>query len=113
MAKKKGFYYIENSVDEWHREKHCFVDTLNEAKEAMKYCADWYCSRGTGDIYFQPTGVEVVQRPSTTLEWDEKKRKLVEVPTTQSLIVGSPRVFVLRGVGLDENGEVIWSKKEY
>lgn len=110
---RKGFFYIENTVDEWHSEEHCFVDTLKEAKEAIKYCADWYCERGTGEIYFQPTGVEVYERQSTTLEYDEKRKKLVDVPVTYKDITGQPRVFVLRGMGLDENGKVKWSKERY
>lgn len=110
---QKGFYYIENSVDEWHSSKHCFVDTLDEAKEAMKYCCDWYCERGTGKIYFQPTGVEVVERQSTRLEYDEKKKRLVDIPCTYTDIVGSSRVFVCRGTGLDKDGNVKWSDKEF
>ena len=109
----KGFYFIENSDNEYSRSPHCFVDTLEEAKEAMKYCAEWYQGRGTGKIYFQPTGVEVVQYPSTTLEYDEKKRKLVEVPITHTYVAGKSRQFVCRGCGLDDDGNVIWSDKEW
>lgn len=109
----KGFYYIENSVSEFSSSKHCFVDTLEEAKKAMKYCGDWYRERGTGEIYFQPTGVEVVQQSSTSLEWDEKKRKLVSVPVTYDTITGKSRQFICRGCGLDENGEVKWSDERY
>lgn len=81
----KGFYYIENSVSEYRSDITAYFETLEEAKEAMKNCSDWYCDKGTGIIYFQPWGIER----------DTK------------------RTFVMRGRGLTKTGNVIWSYKYY
>ena len=77
----KGFYYILNTIDEQRTAPYAFFETLAEAKEAMKTASDWYCSKGTGSIYFQPFG---------------KQHKAV---------------FILRGHGLDDKGEVIWENQ--
>ncbi len=45
------FYYIENTVDECHTEITAYCKTLNEAKERLKTCRDWYGEMGTGRIY--------------------------------------------------------------
>ena len=52
-----GYFYISNTVDEWHSQTSGTFPTYDEAKEALKECADWYCSKGTGRIYFQPFGL--------------------------------------------------------
>ena len=52
-----GYFYISNTVDEWHSQTSGTFQTYDEAKEALKECADWYCSKGTGRIYFQPFGL--------------------------------------------------------
>ena len=51
----KGFYFIENTTDEWHSHETAYFSTLKEAKEALKYCADWFLGEGTGRIYYQET----------------------------------------------------------
>lgn len=52
-----GYFYISNTVGEWHSQTSGTFQTYDEAKEALKECADWYCSKGTGRIYFQPFGL--------------------------------------------------------
>lgn len=44
-------YYIENTVDEWHTKISGYFATLDNAKEALKDCFDWYRPHGTGRIY--------------------------------------------------------------
>ncbi len=104
----KGFYYIKNSIDEFRSEPSVYAETLEKAKEAIKYCADWYLSNGTGRIYFQPTEFEVVeltQEPNRFLgETEPVKYKRIRQPNAK---------FICRGKGLDENGEVIFSEEEY
>ena len=101
----KGFYYIENSVNEFHSAPTAFFETLEEAKEAIKYCADWFVGRGTGRILFQSTEFKVVERsyiPYGTTE-----------PTTYKAIQQEPPKFICRGVGLDEDGNVIFSDERW
>lgn len=57
MEEKKGIYFIVNSVDERRTKISGFFETLDEAKEALEKCADWFCSKGTGEIYFQEFGI--------------------------------------------------------
>ena len=52
-----GYFYISNTVSEWHSQTSGTFQTYDDAKEALKECADWYCSKGTGRIYFQPFGL--------------------------------------------------------
>lgn len=87
----KGFYYIENSVDEYHGHASAFFETLEEAKEAIKDFSDWYRERGTGCIYFQPFGTK---------------------PGDYGLARKLPSKFICRGMGV-KNGEVIFSDKEF
>lgn len=54
---EKGIYYIKNTVDEWNSRISGFFPTLDEAKEALKKCNDWYRSAGTGKIYFCEFGL--------------------------------------------------------
>jgi hypothetical protein len=53
----KGIYFIENTVDEWHTRIAGYFLSLEEAKEALKECSDWYRSKGTGTIYFKEFGL--------------------------------------------------------
>ena len=92
----KGFYYIKNSVDEYHSEPSVYTETLEEAKEAIKYCEDWYRPRGTGKIFFQPTDFEMETEPDKYKRISQKRAE-----------------FICRGDGLDENGNVIFSDKEW
>ena len=45
------YYYIKNSIDEWHSNVTGSFSTLEAALEGLKDRSDWYCSKGTGDIY--------------------------------------------------------------
>lgn len=101
----KGFYYIKNSVDEYHSEPSVYTDTLEEAKEAIKYCGDWYRPKGTGAIYFQPTEFEVVELSS--IPYGETE------PVKYKCIGQKGAEFICRGEGLDENGEVIFSNNRW
>ena len=53
----KGFYYIENTCDEWHTFVSGYFETLEAAKEALKECNDWWRPNGTGRIYYQEFGL--------------------------------------------------------
>lgn len=44
-------YYIENTVNEFHRVIVGYYSTLKKAKEALKDCCNWYRPKGTGYIY--------------------------------------------------------------
>lgn len=54
---EKGIYFIENTVDELRTKTTGFFETLDAAKEALAYCADWFREQGTGTIYFAPFGL--------------------------------------------------------
>lgn len=54
---KSGVFYIENSIDEWHRTVSGYFPTEAEAREGLKKCYDWFRPNGTGKIYFKPYGV--------------------------------------------------------
>ena len=101
----KGFYYIENYVNEVDKEPTIYTETLEEAKEAIKGCADWYCDRGTGKIYFQTTTFKTIEEPDYF--WGETE------PTIHIEVQQKRRKFICRGKGLDENGNVIFSDKEW
>ena len=53
----KGIYYIDNSIDEYHHITSGYFETEDEAREALKSCADWFRPNGTGRIYFQEFGL--------------------------------------------------------
>lgn len=57
IPNEPGYFYISNTVDDWHSQTSGTFPTYDEAKEALKECADWYCSKGTGTIYFRPFGL--------------------------------------------------------
>lgn len=50
-ADNSKFYYIENTVDEHNSDITVYCKTLDEAKERLKTCRDWYGEMGTGRIY--------------------------------------------------------------
>ena len=54
---KKGVYYIENTIDERLTHIRGYFETLDEAKEALASCANWYRPKGTGTIYFAEFGL--------------------------------------------------------
>ena len=98
---ENGFYYIENSVDEYRSAPSAFFETLDKAKNAMKFFGDWFVGNGTGRIYFQRFGIVKETKHSDY--------------TNKDYVVAHkyPRKFICRGKGLDRNGEVIWSDKEF
>ena len=53
----KGIYYIENTVSEWHSGIAGYFKSLEEAKEALKECNDWWRPKGTGTIYYKEFGL--------------------------------------------------------
>lgn len=53
----KGIYYIENTVSEWHSAIVAYFKSLEEAKEALKECNDWWRPKGTGTIYYREFGL--------------------------------------------------------
>ena len=52
-----GIYYIQNIVDERRVIIRGYFKSLEEAKEALKDCSDWFCPKGTGRIYFKKFGL--------------------------------------------------------
>lgn len=50
-ANANKFYYIENTVDETDSDITAYCKTLDDAKERLKTCRDWYGEMGTGRIY--------------------------------------------------------------
>ena len=44
-------YCIKNTVNEYHETITRFCSTLEEAKNELKGCNDWYDKQGTGKIY--------------------------------------------------------------
>jgi hypothetical protein len=99
----KGFYYIENSVNEYQSEQTIYTETLEEAKEAIKGCSNWYCDRGTGNIFFQPLEFVVEERSYVPYgETDAVKYKVTRQKRAE---------FICRGKGLDENGNVIFTEE--
>ncbi len=59
-------YYIENTIDEWHTDIQGYFHTLDDAKEALKDCADWCRPKGTGKIYSIKFGLD--QNPKLEYE---------------------------------------------
>ena len=47
----KEIFYIENSISERNSCIRGYFSNLDDAKEALKDCNDWYRSKGTGRIY--------------------------------------------------------------
>lgn len=102
----KGFYYIRTAVSEFHSAPVAFFETLEEAKEAMRYFADWYREKGTGCIYFQPTGVSIEDREY--IPFGDHK------PEVHKVAVVSPAQFICRGLGIDEKLDIVkFSDKEF
>ena len=52
-----GVYYIKNTISEFSSECRGYFKTLDEAKEALKKCSDWYRPKGTGRIYWVEFGL--------------------------------------------------------
>ena len=53
----KKIYYIECTTDEYQSEIQGYFETLEEAKEALKSCSNWFCPDNTGKIYSQELGL--------------------------------------------------------
>lgn len=54
----KGIYYIENEIGEFASSIQGYFTSLDDAKEALKLCSDWYRPKGTGKIYFTEFGLK-------------------------------------------------------
>lgn len=54
---ENGIYFIENVLDEIHTGISGVFKTLDDAKEGLKDCADWFRPNGTGKIFFREFGV--------------------------------------------------------
>lgn len=52
-----GVYYIKNTVSETYQDIKGYFKTLDEAKNALNKCSDWYRPRGTGRIYWVEFGL--------------------------------------------------------
>ena len=52
-----GVYYIKNTVSETCQDVTGYFKTLDEAKNALNKCGDWYRHRGTGRIYWIKFGL--------------------------------------------------------
>lgn len=52
-----GIFYIENTVDEYRTAISGYFTSLDDAKDALKDCADWWRPNGTGRIYFREFGL--------------------------------------------------------
>lgn len=59
MDKKEsnGIYFIENTINEIATAVKGYFPTLDDAKEALKECSNWYRPKGTGYIYFREFGL--------------------------------------------------------
>lgn len=59
MDKKEsnGIYFIENTINEIATAVKGYFSTLDDAKEALKECSNWYRPKGTGNIYFREFGL--------------------------------------------------------
>lgn len=53
----KGIYYIENTINEFGSIITGYFSTIEDAKEALKECSDWFKPKGTGEIYFKEFGL--------------------------------------------------------
>ncbi|MBP5597713.1 MAG: hypothetical protein J6Y02_20245 [Pseudobutyrivibrio sp.] len=96
---KDGIYYIENTTDNYHSSPSAYFKTLEEAKAALRFFSDWWFDKGTGRIYFQPFGFYL-----KTDTYESFTRVLTYKP--------SP-IFVCRGMGLDQDGNVIFSNEAF
>lgn len=52
-----GYYFIENTVNEYSSRQQGSFETLDETIKALAECNDWWCPMGTGTIYFQEFGL--------------------------------------------------------
>lgn len=62
-----GIFVIRNTVDERHSASQGFFKTIEEAREAITKCCDWFRDYGTGEIWFYKFGL-----------WEKNYRVLVE-----------------------------------
>lgn len=59
---EKVIFYIENTVDEYHSRIQGYFNTFDDAKKAIKECADWFRENGTGKIYMKGFGLNSVKQ---------------------------------------------------
>lgn len=53
----KKIYYIECTISETRSAIKGYFETLDEAKEALKSCSNWYSPYNTGKIYSKEFGL--------------------------------------------------------
>jgi hypothetical protein len=53
----KKIYYIECTTSETRSAIKGYFETLEEAKEALKSCSNWYGPNNTGKIYSKELGL--------------------------------------------------------
>jgi hypothetical protein len=53
----KKIYYIECTTSEFSSAIKGYFETLEEAKEALKSCSNWYGPDNTGKIYSKELGL--------------------------------------------------------
>lgn len=49
--KEMKIYFIKNTINEYDTTIRGYFSSLDNAKEALKKCEDWWRSKGTGRIY--------------------------------------------------------------
>lgn len=59
-------YYIVNTINERDTQVSGYFTSLEDAKETLKECNDWYRDHGTGRIYKIHTGLG--RRPELVFE---------------------------------------------
>lgn len=47
----KYIYIISNTVGEFKSRDSCYCTSMDEVKECIQKCSDWYRSNGTGTVY--------------------------------------------------------------
>lgn len=76
IEKKDGFWFIENSFDEYHSRATSYHKTLKEAVDALMESSDWFCPKGTGTIVFQEYGLNGKRITIYSGGWENEFGKL-------------------------------------
>ena len=76
LETKDGFFYIENSIDEYHSRATSYHKTLKEAVCALMESQDWFSPKGTGTIVFQEYGLNGKRVFIYSGGWDNEFGKL-------------------------------------
>lgn len=68
----KTYFIIYNTVSEYHSQITAIRDTFEDAKEKLKECSDWYCSKGSGTIK------EVTEEMKVLKKWEFNNNELID-----------------------------------